>query len=259
MVIDGKVAYTGGINIGDEYINKTKTLGHWKDFGIRMTGKSVTSFKIMFLRMWNIGNKINYLNYEDFVLEEPNYPNDDNGFILPFCDGPDNHNNPAENTYINMINSAKKSVYITTPYLILDNELIVALTNAAYSGIDVRIIIPHIPDKKIVFALSRSFYDKLLKSGVKIYEYEIGFVHGKSCIVDGEVAVIGTINFDFRSLYLHYECGVWSYNTGVEKKMQDDFFKTLEQSIQIKYDTWKKRSIFKKIFEAILVAIAPLL
>ena len=259
MVIDGKVAYTGGINIGDEYINKTKTLGHWKDFGIRMTGKSVTSFTIMFLRMWNIGNKINYLNYEDFVLEEPNYPNDDNGFILPFCDGPDNHNNPAENTYINMINSAKKSVYITTPYLILDNELIVALTNAAYSGIDVRIIIPHIPDKKIVFALSRSFYDKLLKSGVKIYEYEIGFVHGKSCIVDGEVAVIGTINFDFRSLYLHYECGVWSYNTGVEKKMQDDFFKTLEQSIQIKYDTWKKRSIFKKIFEAILVAIAPLL
>lgn len=258
-VIDGKIAYTGGINIGDEYINKTKSLGHWKDFGVRVTGKSVTNLTIMFLRMWNIGNKVNFLNYGDFILEEPDYPNDDNGFILPFGDGPNNHNNPAENTYINMINSAKKSIYITTPYLILDNELLTALTNAAYSGVDVKIIIPHIPDKKIVFTLSRSFYDRLLRAGVKIYEYSIGFIHGKSCIVDGEVALIGTINFDFRSLYLHYECGVWLYNTGTEKIMLDDFIKTQEQSIQIKYDVWKKRSIFKKIFEAILVTIAPLL
>lgn len=258
-VIDGKIAYTGGINIGDEYINKTKSLGHWKDFGVRITGKSVINFTIMFLRMWNIGNKDNFLDYGNFVLEEPEYPNDDNGFILPFSDGPNNHGNPAENTYINMINSAKKSIYITTPYLILDNEMITSLTNAARSGIDVRIIIPHIPDKKIVFALSRSFYDKLLKAGVKIYEYSIGFIHGKSCIVDGEVAVIGTINFDFRSLYLHYECGVWMYNTGTEKKMQEDFIETQEKSIQIKYDVWKKRSIFKKFFEAILVTIAPLL
>ena len=258
-IIDGKIAYTGGINIGDEYINKTKTLGHWKDFGVRITGKAVTNFIIMFLRMWNIGNKIDFLNYDEYILEEPDYPNDDNGFILPFSDGPDNHNNPAENTYINMINSAKKSIFITTPYLIIGNEMITALTNAAYSGVDVRIVMPHIPDKKIVFALSRSFYDKLLKAGVKIYEYEIGFMHGKSCIVDGEVAVIGTINFDFRSLYLHYECGVWMYNTGIEKKIQDDFYEILDKSIQIKYDVWKKRSFIKKIIEAILVTIAPLL
>lgn len=258
-VIDGKIAYTGGINIGDEYINKTKSLGHWKDFGVRLTGKAVTNLTIMFLRMWNIGNKDNFLNYDDYILEEPDYPNDDNGFILPFCDGPNNHHNPAENTYINMINNAKKSVYITTPYLILDNELLASLTNAACSGIDVRIVIPHIPDKKIVFTLSRSFYERLLKAGVKIYEYEIGFIHGKSCIVDGEVAVVGTINFDFRSLYLHYECGVWSYNTGTEKKITEDFLDTLDKSIQIKYETWKKRSIFKKIFEAILITIAPLL
>lgn len=259
VVIDGKIAYTGGVNIGDEYINKTSTLGYWKDFGVRLTGKSVLNFVIIFLRMWNIGNKVNFLNYNDFIYEEPDYPNDDNGFILPFNDGPNNHNNPSENTYINMINSAKKSIYITTPYLILGNEMITALTNASYSGIDVRIVIPHIPDKKIVFALSRSFYDKLLKAGVKIYEYEIGFMHGKSCIVDGEVAVVGTINFDFRSLYLHYECGVWMYNTGTEKKIQDDFFEILEKSIQIKYDVWKKRSFIKKIVEALLITIAPLL
>lgn len=258
-VIDGRIAYTGGINIGDEYINKTSTLGHWKDTGVRITGKSVTNFVIMFLRMWNIENKNKILNYSDFVLEEPNYPNDDNGFILPFCDGPHNHNNPSENTYINMINSAKRSVYITTPYLILDNETLISLTNAALAGIDVRIIIPHIPDKKIVFTLSRSYYEKLLKAGVKIYEYEKGFIHSKMCVVDSSVAVIGTINFDFRSLYLNYECGVWLYNTGTEKKIQEDFLLTQENSIQIKYENWKKRSFLKKIFEAILISIAPLL
>ncbi len=258
-VIDGTIAYTGGINIGDEYINKTSNLGHWKDFGVRLTGKSVASFVAMFIKMWNITNKDYQLNYDDFTVESPNYPNDDNGFLLPFCDSPLNHKNPAENTYINMINSAKKSVYITTPYLILSNEMIITLVNAAYSGIDVRIIIPHIPDKKIVFALSRAFYDKLLKAGVKIYEYKPGFIHGKSCIIDGQTALIGTINFDFRSLYLHYECGVWFYNTGLEKKVQEDFLNSQEKSIQIKLESWKKRSIFKKIFEAILVTIAPLL
>lgn len=258
-VVDGRVAYTGGINIGDEYINKTHKLGHWKDFGVKVTGKAVNNFVIMFLKMWNSDLKENHLKYENFIEEEPNYPNDDNGFILPFSDSPINKKNPAENTYINMINNAKKSIYITTPYLILDNEMITSLTNAAYSGIDVRIIIPHIPDKRIVFALSRSFYDKLLKSGVKIYEYSSGFIHGKACIVDSEVAVVGSINFDFRSLYLHYECGVWLYNTGTEKKIQEDFLLTQEKSIQIKYENWKKRSIFKKIIEAILVTIAPLL
>lgn len=258
-IIDGKIAYTGGINIGDEYINKTKILGHWKDFGVRISGNSVKNFIVMFIDLWNIGEKNHPLRYHRFIDEEPNYPNDSNGFILPFCDGANNPMNPAENTYLNMINNAKKSIYITTPYLILDNLMLNALTNAALSGIDVRIIMPSIPDKKLVYILSQSYYDKLLKSGVKIYEYKNGFIHGKSCIVDSEVSVVGTINFDFRSLYLHYECGIWSYNTGIERKISDDFIKTQNNSNQISYEKWKKRNIFRKIFEAILFLFAPLL
>lgn len=258
-VIDGRIAYTGGINIGDEYINKTSPYGHWKDFGIRLTGSAVKNFIVMFIDMWNMEEKQEKLEYSKFIEEEPEYPNDSNGFILPFCDGPNNVDNPAENTYINMINNAKKTIYITTPYLILDNLTLNALTNAALSGIDVRIIMPRIPDKKLVFILSQSYYDKLLKAGVKIYEYKPGFMHGKMCVVDSEVSVLGTINFDFRSLYLHYECGVWSYNTDMEKKLSDEFTKIQNESEQIHYEKWKKRNIFKKICEAILFLIAPLL
>lgn len=258
-VIDGKIAYTGGVNIGDEYINKKHPYGHWKDFGVRITGTAVKNFIIMFIDMWNMAEKNNSLEYSKYIEEEINYPNDSNGFILPFGDGPNNIQNPAENTYINLINNAKKSIYITTPYLILDNLMLNALKNAAQSGIDVRIIMPHIPDKKLVFMLSQSFYDRLLKAGVKIYEYEKGFMHGKMCVVDSEVAVIGTINFDFRSLYLHYECGVWSYNTDMEKKLSDEFTKIQNESKEIKYENWKKRNIFRKICEAILFLVAPLL
>lgn len=255
-VIDGKIAYTGGINIGDEYINIDSRLGHWKDFGVRLTGTAVNSFTAMFIRLWNCGkNKID--NYDGWFTEKNIQKA--KGYVLPYADGPLNTHNPAGNTYLNIIQSAKKYVYITTPYLILDNETKQSLINASKSGIDVKIIIPHIPDKKIVYACSRSFYQQLLMAGVKIFEYTPGFMHGKMCISDDSIATIGSVNFDFRSLYLHYECGVWMYKTGIEKNIKKDFLASLEKSQEVLLKDWEKRSIFKKIIEAILRVIAPLL
>lgn len=255
-VIDGKIAYTGGINIGDEYINLDSRLGHWKDFGVRLTGNAVNSFTVMFIRIWNCGKKKIEITDEWFCYDKKSTGK---GYVLPYADGPVNTHNPAENTYMNIIQSAKDYVYITTPYLIIDNEVKQALITASKSGVDVRIIIPHIPDKKLVYACSRSFYHELLLAGVKIYEYTPGFMHGKMCISDDRYATIGSINFDFRSLYLHYECGVWMYKTPVIKDMKKDFFKTMDISLEVSVRKWGKRSIFKKMLEAILRLFAPLL
>lgn len=255
-VIDGKVAYTGGINIGDEYINLDSRLGHWKDFGVRLTGNAVNSFTVMFIRIWNCGKKKIDITDEWFC---DNKKSTGKGYILPYADGPGNTHNPAENTYMNIIQSAKDYVYITTPYLIIDNEVKQSLINASKSGVDVRIIIPHIPDKKLVYACSRSFYHELLLAGVKIYEYTPGFMHGKMCISDDRYATVGSINFDFRSLYLHYECGVWMYKTPAIKDMKKDFLQTMDASYKVSRKNWEKRSIFKKMLEAVLRLVAPLL
>ena len=256
-VIDGKVAYTGGINIGDEYINLDNKLGHWKDFGVRVTGNAVNSFVVMFIRLWNCGK--NKIEVNDCWFNNDKINGVGNGFVLPYADGPNNTYNPAENTYMNIIQSAKDYVYITTPYLIIDNEIKQSLITAAKSGVDVRIVIPHIPDKKLVYACSRSFYNQLLLAGVKIYEYTPGFMHGKMCISDDRFATIGSINFDFRSLYLHYECGIWMYKTSAIEDMKKDFLKVVKLSERVSLKEWSKRSIFKKLLEAALRLIAPLL
>lgn len=255
-VIDGKVAYTGGINIGDEYINLDSRLGHWKDFGIRLTGEAVNSFTVMFIRLWNCSKA--RIKVDDSWFTKSKKKRHE-GYVLPYADGPINTHNPAENTYMNMINSAKDYVYITTPYLIIDNEMKQSLITASKSGVDVRIILPHIPDKKLVYACSRSFYEELLLAGVKIFEYTPGFMHGKMCIVDDRFATIGSINFDFRSLYLHYECGVWMYKTPIIKDMKDDFLQAVDSSCEVSLEKWRKRSIFKKILESILRVVSPLL
>lgn len=256
-VIDGEIAYTGGINIGDEYVNYVQRFGHWKDVGIRICGEAVDSFVIMFLRMWNFSTQGKTLQYGRFVQKE--HSKDGKGYVAPYADGPNNTLNPARNTYLQMITNAKKSIWIMTPYLILDNELLTALINSSLSGIDVKIITPHIPDKKLVFACTRSFYEELLESGVHIYEYKRGFVHAKTCLVDGSICTVGTINFDFRSLYLHYECGAWMYKTGVENSIKRDFTDVMQDSVEIQLDHWKKRSIWKRILEAVLRVISPLL
>lgn len=257
VVIDGKIAYTGGINIGDEYINVNSRLGHWKDCGAKITGESVKNFIVIFFKLWNLYSK-NHINYKSYIDEiEPTTKN--NSYILPFSDDPLNKKNPSQNTYINIINNAKEYVYITTPYLILDRETNQALINASLSGVDVRIITPHIPDKKLVNACTKSFYEQLLKSGIKIYEYKPGFIHSKIIVSDDDVAYLGTANLDYRSFYLNYECGIWIHKTKTELKIKKDFLDTIENCIEIKLEVWEKRNIDIKILEALLRLISPLL
>lgn len=257
VVVDGIIAYTGGINIGDEYINENSRLGHWKDCGVRVKGTAVKSFITIFFKLWNENNdmQVDYKEYISDTKEEQK----NNGYIIPYSDNPLNKRNPSENTYINIINNAKKYVYIETPYLILDRETNQALINASLAGIDIRIITPKIPDKKLVNACTKSFYGELLNAGIKIYEYEPGFIHSKIIVSDDEVANIGTSNFDYRSFYLNYECGVWIYKTKTEINIKDDFMNTLEKCEEIKLETWEKRKIDIKILEALLRLISPLL
>lgn len=255
-VIDGVVAYTGGINIGDEYANVVSKYGHWKDSGIKIEGEAVWSYAVMFLRMWNLyeKNEVEYLNYK---VETTSSKED--GYVMPFCDGPYDLMNTGEDVYLNVINTAKDYVYITSPYLIIGNELLTALCNAAKSGVDVRIMVPGVPDKKIVYTATRSFYDELLKAGVKIYEYTPGFIHSKTYVCDDDVSIVGSINMDFRSLYLLYEVGTYFYKSSISKVMRDDFIKMVGVSKEVKYNYWKKRHLFTRVSEAILRALSPLL
>lgn len=259
VVIDGKIAYNGGLNIGDEYINLYAKLGHWKDTGIRMMGEVASSYTAMFIRTWNLCVKDNGLDYNNFIVKEFENSEILDGYILPYCDGPDNNSRPAKNSYIQMINTAKRYIYITTPYIAVDNEFINSLINSAKSGVDIRIITPYIPDKKLVHKVTQSFYHVLLESGVKIYEYKPGFIHSKSMVIDDELAVIGTINLDYRSLYFHYECANWIYKTGIESILRDDLLKTQEVSNEIKLENWEKRGAFKVLLDKILITFAPLI
>ena len=257
IVIDGLVAYTGGINIGDEYIHLNSRLGHWKDSCARITGESIKNFIVMFFKIWNLNSK-NRINYKELV-EKIRETEENNGYIITYSDNPQNKTNPAQNTYINIINNAKKYVYIMTPYLILDNETNQTLINASLAGIDIRIMTPSIPDKKLVNACTKSFYGQLLEVGVKIYEYTPGFIHSKIIVSDDNVATIGTTNFDFRSFYLNYECGIWLHNTKEEIKIKQDFINNIQKCDEIKLETWRKRKLSTKIIEAILRLISPLL
>ena len=257
IVVDGKVAYTGGINIGDEYINLNSRLGHWKDCVAEIKGEAIKNFITIFFKTWNLNSK-KTVNYKK-LIEQIETTETKNGYIIPYADTPQNKANPAKNTYINIINNSKKYVYIMTPYLILDNETEQALINASLSGVDVRIMTPYIPDKKLVNACTKSFYAQLLKAGIKIYEYRPGFIHSKIVVSDDSVATIGTTNFDFRSFYLNYECGIWIHNTKEELKIKEDFINNISKCIEIKLETWKNRKFEIKILEAILRLISPLL
>ncbi len=255
-IIDGKVAFTGGINIGDEYINRYKKYGYWKDMAVCLEGEAVYSFTLMFLRMWQSLSK----KKEDFSKYKISHKLEESqGIVMPYNSGPTKYDGTAEYVYLSIINSAKDYIYITTPYLIIGYEMTLALSLAAKRGVDVRIITPFIPDKKIVQILTRSHYDKLLDSGVKIYEYTPGFIHGKTFVSDGECAVVGTINLDYRSLYLHFECATYLYNVPIIDDIYKDFLRTIKVSKKIDKDVWKKRSISKKIVESILRMFAPLM
>lgn len=263
-VIDGYIAYTGGVNIADEYINVEKRYGKWKDNGIRAAGDVAKSFMISFLKTLEIATKkeIDYKWYVDNtkqLLDDNIKSKKNNGYIMFYSDGPDNRKNPAERAYINIINGATEYIYIYTPYLALGKELMEALLTSSRSGIDVRIITPYKADKWYMRVLTRSYYQVLLESGIKIYEYIPGFLHAKTILTDDNLSIIGTINLDFRSLNLNYECATLTYNTGVEKNIKEDFNDTIAVSEEIKLENVKKRNIFIKILEAIIIALSPML
>ena len=257
-VIDGKVGYTGGINLADEYINEIERFGHWKDVGIRIEGESVWELSRLFLVDYGINVKALPSAKHNYFPQIKGEMGD--GYVIPFGDGPRPlYKREVSKCVIqNMLSSATKYAYITTPYLIIDNELCQSLESCALRGVDVRIILPHIPDKKLIFMMSRSYYPRLIDAGVKIYEYAPGFIHAKTYITDDSYAMIGTVNLDYRSLVHHFENGVWMYKCDVIKDIKADFDKTLEKSIQIEKSMLKITPI-KRLFRAIVRIFAPLL
>lgn len=260
-IIDGWVGFTGGINLSDEYINQKERFGHWKDTAIMLKGEAVWNMTVMFLHMWAvIGRTEEKIDYEVY-LPHKNHQEQfmGNGFVQPFCDTPLDEEIVGENVYLNIINKARRYVYICTPYLIIDNEMMTALCLAAKNGVDVRIMTPGTPDKKLVFLLTQSYYRQLLENGVKIYEYQPGFLHAKTFVCDDEIAVVGTINLDYRSLYLHFEDGVWIYGNDVIWSMKEDFVQTLEDCHTVSLEFCKNRKIPVRIMQNVLRAFAPML
>lgn len=256
-VIDGKIGYTGGVNIADEYINEVVKYGHWKDTAIRLEGEAVRELTKLFLVDFGIN-----------VRKMPNIRDDlylktkikEHGYVIPFGDGP----HPLYNRRVgksviqNMLNGATRYMWMTTPYLIIDNDLCQSIENAALRGVDVRIIVPHIPDKKLVFGMTQSFYHRLMAAGVRIYEYEPGFVHAKSYLVDDNQAMIGTINLDYRSLVHHFENGVWMYDCESIKDLKTDMEETLSKSIEVTPEMLKT-NLLQRFIRAVVRIFAPML
>ncbi len=228
-VIDGNTGFTGGVNLADEYINTFEKHGHWKDTAVMFKGEAVYNLTVMFLTMWSsISGKV-----EDYTKYAPTLTYEPDGIIQPFSDTPLDEDAVGESVYMSMLNGAERYVYITSPYLIISREMMVSLCVTAKSGIDVRLMLPGVPDKKLIFFLSRSYYFELIKAGVRIFEYTPGFIHSKMFVCDDESAVVGTINLDYRSLALHYECGAFMYKSSVVQKIKEDFLITQEKCHEI--------------------------
>lgn len=257
-VIDGKVGFTGGINLGDEYINRKERFGHWKDTAVMLRGDAVQSLTILFLQMWNINERTKE-DYKRYLTPKAEGWRRELGYVMPYGDSPYDNENVGEEVYFHILNHAKKYVHIMTPYLILDNEMITTLTRTAKSGIEVIIIMPHIPDKWYAFAVAKTYYEELIHGGVQIYEYTPGFVHAKVFVSDDDTATVGTINLDFRSLYLHFECGAFIYNNRAVYDVEKDFQETLAKCRKVSPADVKERSLFNKIAGKVLRLFAPLM
>lgn len=257
IVVDGKTAFTGGINIADEYIDEKHPFGHWKDAGIKIEGEGVWSFTVMFLQMWNIvrPTEENYLPYK-VEIQDSQY---EDGYIQPYASEPLREERLGETVCLNMIDSAKQSIYIYTPYLIIDYNMITAFERAAKRGVDIRIVTPGVPDKKRIYWLTQSFYQRLLKAGVHIMQYKPGFIHSKCILCDGELASIGTINFDYRSFYHHFECSVLLYHSRACLQLKEDMEATFKQCEKIDLE-WCKEHINRYAFQGIILKLlSPLL
>ena len=256
--IDGETAFTGSMNLADEYINARERFGHWKDSAIMVQGKAAWSFTLIFLQMWNVGKK----NPDDpgifYPWKEKDCDIKSDGYVQPYADSPIDSENVGEHVYIQIINNAKEYVYINTPYLVVDDNLLSALSLSAKSGVDVRIITPHRWDKWIMAIVSRSYYRQLIQAGVKIYEYSIGFNHSKTFVSDDIVATVGTTNLDFRSLYLHFECGVLMFKTSSIKMIKEDYLNTLSSCKTITLKDCSQNAL-QSIIQDVLRLFAPVM
>lgn len=256
-VIDGCVAFNGGVNLGDEYINRRKKYGHWKDAAVMLKGDAVRSFTYLFLQMWELDEK----NIDTKLLIEPCSETHTGvcGYVIPYGDRPLDGDKVGERVYMDILNRSRRYVHIMTPYLILDREMESAIEFAAERGVEVVLMLPGVPDKKGPYALAKTHYRALLDAGVKIYEYAPGFLHSKVFISDDREAVVGTINLDYRSLYHHFECATYMYGVGCIQKIEEDYLQTLEKCREVSYATVKKERLSVKLRGILLKVIAPLL
>ena len=286
LIIDGKTVFTGGINLADEYINRIDRFGHWKDTAVMIQGEAVKSFTLLFLKMWHVAKGKDSIPQEEirkYTVEVWENTQADEmrtdmesmrntamqnmqdkklhagGYVIPYGDDPYGDERIGKQVYIDILNRARKYVHIMTPYLILDDEMITALRYCAKRGVETVIIMPHIPDKIYAYLLARTYYKQLLKYGVKIYEYTPGFVHAKVFVSDDIRGCVGTINLDFRSLYLHFECGAYMYSNDVLHDVEQDFKETLKQCQEITKESCDKYPKGKMLVGKMLRLIAPLM
>ncbi len=258
LVIDGKIGYTGGVNVADEYINEVVKYGRWKDTAIRLEGEAVWELTRLFLVDFGINVRKIPAFHSDLYPAQPSVR--ESGYLIPFGDGPRPiyDRRVGKSVIQNMLAGANRYVYMTTPYLIIDNDLCTGIENAALRGVEVKIIVPHIPDKKLVFGMTQSFYKRLMDSGVQIYEYKPGFIHAKSYLADGEYAMIGTINLDYRSLVHHFENGVWMYRCAAITDLENDIQDTLTKSIRVT-PNMLKTNLLQRFIRAVVRIFAPML
>ena len=257
LVIDGKVAFNGGVNLADEYINRIERFGHWKDTAVMLKGPAVESFTLMFLQMWYLDDM--EADYETWLAAPCEAVEKASGYVMPYCDCPLDGYKAGETIYIDVLSRATDYVHIMTPYLILDGELQTALTFAALRGVDVKIILPGIPDKKLAYSLAKSHYKTLVGAGVKLYEYTPGFVHAKVFVSDDIKAIVGTINLDYRSLYHHFECATYLYKTECIENIERDFQETLLKCREVTGESIKNEKVSYKVVGTLAKMIAPLL
>ncbi|HAJ97415.1 MAG TPA: cardiolipin synthase [Ruminococcus sp.] len=257
LVIDGKVGFSGGVNLADEYINYIERFGHWKDTAVMLEGDAVSSLTLLFLQMWNL-TETNPI-FEPYLALPDEKPEHPSGMVMPYGDCPLDGKRVGESVYMDILNRAEQYVHIMTPYLILDDELQNCLKFAARRGVDVRIILPGIPDKKLAYSLAKTHYKFLTQAGVKIYEYTPGFVHAKVFVSDNVKAVVGTINLDYRSLYHHFECAVYMHHTDCIPSIEEDFMRTLQKCRTVTPESIRNETLFYKVAGKIMKLIAPLM
>lgn len=263
VVIDGKTAFTGGINLSDEYINEVQRFGHWKDTAVKIIGDAVWSFTVMFLQMWNLSEQ----KQEDYGKYLPSLPQmlpqkayaDHNGFSIPYADTPTRRAEVAKTVYESVLNGASSYVHFMTPYFVVDRQFLDTMRYAAQRGVEVSMIIPHRPDKKIVYYIARTFYPELLQAGIRVFEYLPGFIHAKVVTADDQTAVIGTVNLDYRSFYHHFECGAYFYKGTVAREAERDFQKTMGKSLEVTREYYKQIPIYQKLLGRVFRLVAPLL